>query len=234
MAITAERVTRIVPLIAAVTGTLAALLVAVLPEWRMVALVEGLGLPSLLAAAAPPLGATARTLLAVASGAVVGGALFVGLRLAVRLVPEPREDGVPVLRRADAHPDAPARRPIRASEDLGTPRPMRGAPAAAAGAPVIERTVPADLDTPLAALDPDAILPAPREPVRPVAPLARPPVEETFELVPIRRAARVKAVSEPMPTTITGLLDRLERGAARGVRPQPTADKLGILQGLAG
>jgi hypothetical protein len=229
-----QRLTRLAPVIAAVLGTLAALLVAILPEWRLVALVEALHLPSILSAARPPLGATARTLLAVVAGGLVGGGLFMAFRAATRLVPAPREDGVPVLRRADAHPDAPARRPIRASEDLGAPLPI-GAPAEPAapamGSPLIERTLPADLDTPLAALDPAAIPAAPREPVRPVAPLAKPVVEETFDLVPIRRTARTKR--EPVPTTVSGLLDRLERSAGRGAKPQPTAEGLGLLRGLA-
>lgn len=256
MAITSARLTRLVPIFAAVIGTLAAVFVAVLPEWRLVILVEALRLPSVLSAAAPPLGATARTLLAVVAGGLVGGAAYGALRLALRLVPGPREAGVPVLRRADAHPDHPARRPIRAMEDLGTPlpdgeprprrpilvgrehgqpMPMRAAADAPIPAPIVERTLPADLDTPLAVLDPAAIPAAPREPVRPVAPLARPApvVEEAFDLIPIRRAVRAKVEREPRPATVTGLLDRLEREAALGVRPKPSADGLGTLRGLA-
>lgn len=229
------RLTRHLPVIAAVVATLAGLLVAILPEWRLVVLVEGLGLPSILSAARPPLGMTARMLLALATGAAVGAATVAGLRLSLRLVPAPREDGVPMLRRADAHPDAPARRPIRAMEDLGDPLPIRSRSILKTSEHTAERTLPTDLDTPLAAMDPGAILAAPQEPVRPVAPLARPvPVaEDAFALVPIRRAAREKPVREPMPVTVAGLLDRLERGASRGIRPQPSPEGLGALEGLA-
>lgn len=62
-------------------------------------------------------------------------------------------DDALVVRRADAHPDAPPRRPLSLA-DLGG------------------IALPSDLDTPLSAIDPDAIPPIPREPVRPVAPLA--------------------------------------------------------------
>jgi hypothetical protein len=228
------RLPRQLPVIAAAAGTLAALLVAILPEWRLVVLVEGLGLPSILSAARPPLGMTARLLLALAIGALAGGGAFVALRMALRLVPTAREDGVPVLRRADAHPDAPARRPIRAMEDLGDPLPMRTRAILKPASDDAERTLPADLDTPLAAMDPGAILAAPQEPVRPVAPLARPAkmAEDAFELVPIRRATKVRE-REPMPATVAGLIERLERGAAKGARPQPSAEGLGALRGLA-
>lgn len=229
-----HRLSRHLAAIGAVAGTLAALLVAILPEWRLVALVEGLELPSILSAARPPLGMTARMLLAVATGGLVGGAVFAALRMTLRFVPEAREDGVPVLRRADAHPDAPARRPIRAMEDLGDPLPMRTRAIVKPTDDGAERTLPADLDTPLAAMDPGAILAAPQEPVRPVPPLARPtPVEEdTFALVPIRRTAKI-VEREPMPATVAGLIERLERGAATGARPQPSAEGLGALRGLA-
>ena len=63
------------------------------------------------------------------------------------------DDGALVVRRADAHPDAPPRRPLSLA-DLGGIAP------------------PSDLDTPLSAIDPDAIPSVPRAPVRPVAPLA--------------------------------------------------------------
>lgn len=235
MDLSPTRLKRLLPIAAAAIGTSVALLIAILPEWRLVALVEGLRLPSLLTAATPPLGFKARMLLAVAMGGLAGGGAFAALRLALGYLPAPHQDGVPVLRRADAHPDAPARRPIRASEDLGDPLPMRSRAiiTAAAPEPVVERTVPVDLDTPLAALDPGAILVAPREPVRPVAPLARAAPADAFELVPIRRAARAKPARDALPATVSGLLDRLEKEAARGTRPQPSAEGLGDLRSLA-
>lgn len=79
-------------------------------------------------AAAPPLGVTARILLALIMAAL--GAVL-GISLARRLArpkPELRErkrgakdlsDESPRLRHRDTHPDAPARRPISAHEELG-------------------------------------------------------------------------------------------------------------------
>lgn len=167
----------------------------------------------------------------------------------------PRERGVPVLRRADSHPDAPARRPIRAAEDLGQPLPMT-APAPALrqrmiAKPVVarERGLPVDLETPLAALDPAAIPTTPREPVRPVAALSRPQIIdpgerfETFELTPIKRGGPVKAAAKPTrpmpnmmepPATIGALLDRLEKRTGRDFRPATSIEEtLGMLRRLA-
>ncbi|HEX8257418.1 MAG TPA: hypothetical protein VF589_07280, partial [Allosphingosinicella sp.] len=86
------------------------------------------GLPSVLAAAEPPLGATAR--LAVIAAGAAGTFLIVWLLLralgkpsakARRLAEEEAEMAPPRLRRADAHPDAPSRRPLIAGLDLGEP-----------------------------------------------------------------------------------------------------------------
>lgn len=84
-------------------------------------------LPEVLPAAAPPLGVTARILMALMMGGL-GGILgaIIAYRMA-RTKPEPRErkrkatvaDEPVKLRARDVHPDAPARRPISASEELG-------------------------------------------------------------------------------------------------------------------
>lgn len=253
---------RFAPVAAAIAGAVVALLVAVLPSWRLEALVGASGLADHLAAARPPLGATARSALALASGGGVALAVWTGLTLVARRVaPLPAEPDAPVLRRADAHPDAPARRPLRASEDLGLPiaeeeKPVVGKPlrlsrldAPAIVPPIGERLsppreVPADLDTTLAAVDPCAIPDVPREPIRPVSALTRSDAEErieTFELTPIRRA--VASAPRPAPATqpasagnsLAVLLDRLEQSSARrAVRPAPPlAETIGILRGLA-
>lgn len=161
----------------------------------------------------------------------------------------PRESGVPVLRRADSHPDAPARRPIRAAEDLGQPLPMNPPVATARKRMIAKpevRDLPVDLETPLAALDPTAIPETPREPVRAVAALSRPqmidPGErfETFELTPIKRGTLKPQPARPMPTaaesppSIGALLDRLERKKGRDARPSASIEEtLGMLRNLA-
>ncbi|MBS0477409.1 MAG: hypothetical protein JSR28_19950 [Proteobacteria bacterium] len=101
-------------------------------------------------AAAPPLGITARILIALgmaAVGAALGAAI--GRRLARPKV-EKRErkrdarshdegETQPRLRTRDSHPDAPARRPISAHEELGGEEPVDAALSAPAPAPLANR-----------------------------------------------------------------------------------------------
>ncbi|RQW43198.1 hypothetical protein [Novosphingobium sp. LASN5T] len=113
----------------------------VVPPRMLASLVVASGLPKVLPAAAPPLGFTARVLVAFAL-AVVGG--LIGLVIAARLrrgkavkldMPatpdrdEAMESGAPAvavsqravkIRSRDAHPDAPPRRPLVLSEELAT------------------------------------------------------------------------------------------------------------------
>jgi hypothetical protein len=146
-------------------------------------------------------------------------------------------DHVPVLRRADAHPDAPARRPLSAARDLGEPTDEP---------PVVERDLPDDLDQPLAAYDPGAIRPVPAEPVRPVAPLVKIERPQVFD--PGDRFETFALAPPPAPrarpeATIHALLDRLEQGVARHDRPLPVLcaaatgnrvdDALGALRSIA-
>ena len=172
---------RSLPLYGAVAGgLLAAVGVVAISTETLESLVWTTGVAALVPAAAPPLGMTARALLALGSGLLVAALLWSSLFLLfgpggflVRRAP--REDGVPVIRRADAHPDAPPRKPMSAA-DLGTPLMEVGVAGAGSidSASRDERTIPADLDLPLAAYDPKAMRPVPMEPTRPVAPLAQP------------------------------------------------------------
>jgi len=107
--------------------------VYVMPDASFERAVELSGLPLILPAASPPLGTTAR--LAALAFAATG--VFVLVSLVLRALgkpsarpqpkpqrrPEPEEIEIPLpkIRRADAHPDAPARRPIFAGLDLGAP-----------------------------------------------------------------------------------------------------------------
>lgn len=96
----------------------------------MVLLEQGViasGLPNLIAAAGPPLGATARTLVAGSFGLVAAGFTWAAITLA-GLIGRPRRDSdhesdgwstIPF--HAEGAPDAPARRPIFASSELGAP-----------------------------------------------------------------------------------------------------------------
>lgn len=213
--------------VAAAIGGVIALCVAGLPSiWLDVAIVRS-GLPDIVAAASPPVGVTGRTILALVTGAgamllMAGVGFSIGRMSRTRA---PRDDGsAPVLRRADAHPDAPSRRPIRAHEDLGLPwlavEPSRA---------VTERPLPFDLNLPLSAYDPEALPAAPAEPVRPVESLAarRALIDpgERFESFELPRTT----ITEP---TIGALLDRLERGTKRAPHILPGKGSP-LMRGLA-
>ena len=209
-------------LIGGAVGVFLALLVLIAPGWRLEMLVAQLGLADLVSAAQPPLGIKARLLLAGVAG-VGGGAVVWAITyllwgpggLLARKAPVEREDDedyVPSVRRSDRHPDAPPRRPLHAAELGAPPPPVEDE--------VIERTLPADLDQPLAAYDPDAILTTPREPVRPFAPLdAEPSAPEPMPIPPMREpevADQGAALPRPdrAEESIEAMLERLERETA--------------------
>jgi hypothetical protein len=181
------------------------------------AVVGASGLPAFLPSAAPPLGDTAQGAIALFSGVCFGFLVWVALTLlisrmdarvvqAAPVVQDGEEtEAAPVLRRADAHPDAPPRPPLRATRDLGTPfldiraagasaaAPRSPAPlplsAAADPSPVVrerilqppvERALPADLRQPLAAFDPSAMREEPLAPAQPVPPLQPKPARPTI------------------------------------------------------
>ena len=122
---------------AAFAGTAAGFVMFAMPEAQFYRIVELSGLPLLVTAAQPPLGMTARAAAIVAAAA--GTWTFVWLLLRALSKPAPKasprpkplevEMPVPRLRRADSHPDAPARAPIFAELELGTPLDQAAAPA---------------------------------------------------------------------------------------------------------
>ena len=207
----------IAPLVAVLIGVLTALVFTLMPDSMLEDFVIDSGVAAVVPAAEPPLGDTARAVLIMVGG---GGAaliswfalfLILGARaIVIQRSSEPYGEHMPVLRRADAHPDAPARRPLFANRELGTPflevradRPVHitaDMPEAedAEFEPVVERDLPADLDTPLAAFDPHAIPEKPIDWFEQRAPLLRTPRQqvfdpgerfETFDLTPMRRQA---------------------------------------------
>lgn len=110
-------------------ATLLGLVSFVVPVELLQRAVVASGLPHLVAAAAPPLGFTARALVALlltGFGGLLG--LVLGWRLGVRHRPlvDPAtaleaEDAAPIaprVRARDAHPDAPPRRPLVVSDDM--------------------------------------------------------------------------------------------------------------------
>jgi len=188
---------------AAVLGCVFAVLVALIPGETLESMVIDSGIAAVLSAAEPPLGITARLALMLTVGAGValfawfGFYLIVGSRslsFAKQSEVMGKEDGVPVLRRADAHPDAPPRRPLFAARDLGTPfLDVKAAP--------IERLIPKDLDQPISAFDPHALRLDPLPMPEPVAALKRviaepvplTPAPDLVPMAPLRRPATYEA-----------------------------------------
>jgi hypothetical protein len=191
----------------------------VVPEGILTRLVEASGLPSILSAAQPPLGTTARA--AVAAAAAVGafGAVFVLLRLlGGKAAPERERESArdaifrvdeidepdaaaPRLRRADVHPDAPARRPILAARELGEPE---REPAPAPIAPVQEVAPEPEPTDEMPELD-ELELSGPDIEMLVAEPVEEPSPAETVEAPP-------KPLAE---ASIAELMARLERGLAR-------------------
>lgn len=224
------------PLSAAILGIAAAFGVAVMPVATLEALVMDSGIAAIIHAAEPPLGLTARAMLAGGAGLIAAmlgwfiAFILVGTRgLIVGDEAEIEDEGeyearTPIIRRADAHPDAPPRPPLRATRDLGTPfLDIHAADnenhidddALELAAPLavpIEQPLPEDFNQPLAAFDPLAIPPVPLPKPAPVPPLARPARPavfdeserfEVFELTPpVRTPPRPIPVSVPEPAPV--------------------------------
>lgn len=187
---------------AAVAALAAGFAVQVMPLALFESAVAASGLPSLIAAAQPPLGQTARLAAAGAATLFVFLCVYALLRLAGRPA-RPRteapsveaEEAAPVRRRRlDFHPDAPAREPLYAARDLGNPEPLPLVPDIEAPAPVADLPPEPEAPQPVAELATEPETPAPVP--------DRPPAPETYH-----------------PESITDLMARLERGiAARDAR----------------
>jgi hypothetical protein len=179
------------------------------------------GLPSILSAAQPPLGLTARVVLAVGGAAIVFGLVFLLLRLLDRSgmsagAKEDAEPAPPRLRRRDVHPDAPTPRPISAARDFGEPAPPE-APRAVVplwldeaepvAVPVFEPE-PESAFAPEPAFEPEPV--SEPEPVFEPEPVAevQPEPEPVFELQPV---AEVRPEPEPV----------LELRPVAEVQPEP-------------
>lgn len=229
-------------LVALALGVAAAAALFVLPAPWLESVVLDSGIAAFVPNAEPPLGLTARVVLAIGAAVVVAGlgwavtTVLPSARRTPHFAPDFVSDAaetLPVLRRADSHPDAPARAPLMATRDLGTPfLDVKAKDAARLAKPVpkpmptapIERDIPRDLDAPLSAFDPAAIPYEPAAPVPVVASLVKlvPALDEgeRFESFELPRPAPLPVEERPIATprtdeTIHALLERLERGLAR-------------------
>lgn len=152
----------VAPLAGIAAGVLTALVFGLMPVVTLEGFILRSGLAAVVAAAEPPLGSTARLLLILSGGSFVGLVSWFGLFLLIGSRTVSISAGatgntapdVPVLRRADAHPDAPARAPLFANRDLGVP--------------FLEVRAPMPAETPASDLEPadldpaEPILPGPR------------------------------------------------------------------------
>ena len=132
-------------------------------------LVTAIRLPTLVPAAAPPLGFTAHLLVALLLTIVGGGlGLVLGLRLRPQTLAAPRPivenppaseaDGVPKVRARDAHPDAPPRRPLVLTEAFAGPTEITTDEIMVPAAPLLRRK-PGQTEPDHSATAPEAWLP---------------------------------------------------------------------------
>ncbi|OAN58866.1 hypothetical protein [Sphingomonas sp. TDK1] len=204
-----------VPLAALLLGGVSALAVVALPASMVHGLLSGAEWNAFLP---EQVGAASRPLLALVTGAMGIGAGMAGAQLFGRREHEVASFGpgpMPAIRRIDAHPDARPRQPLRATHELDLPAWAADKDAdAVSAAPVLpsERDLPADLDQPLAAFDPQAIptvpLPPPVPPRRERA--ATPALRPQANRDPAERLVRPET-----DATVHALLERLERGVVR-------------------
>jgi hypothetical protein len=192
-------------------GGAAAFALFAMPQALFEGLVARSGLPSVLAAAEPPLGADARWA-AVAGVGIVTAALVWTIMKALdrgRSAPRPvnleadDEPAAPAirLRKADSHPDAPKPLPLLAGRDLGEPldlEPFQAEEAAAAEEPELAPVEP--------------------EPVPEPEPEVLPPFLVAQEPEPESLAGPEEQALDPEPEgadSITSLMQRFETGLSR-------------------
>jgi hypothetical protein len=214
--------------LAALAAVSAGFVAFAMPQPLFSGLVEASRLPDFLAAAQPPLGETAR-LAAVAAAALVTFAAVWALMAALgRVSARPRteiepEAEAPRLRRADAHPDAPARRPLLA-RDLGEPLDLEDFPEAPAEAEAGHRPLPAFLvpqePEPVAEAEPEPWdepepLWTPPEPKRAEAEPAPEPRPEAEPLPIAELAAQLPESEEEPDQPLSQLVNRIEFGLSR-------------------
>lgn len=122
-----------IPVASAVAGLIVAALILMTPNPWFEAFVVETGLPGIVAAAEPPLGARARIVFALIVALVITLAAWAVLTALLGRKSPKRADRrfdqaqseadaeSPRIRRADSHPDAPYRRPIMAGDEMGVP-----------------------------------------------------------------------------------------------------------------
>ncbi|WP_354282296.1 hypothetical protein [Sphingomonas sp. PvP056] len=220
-----ERVIPVAPIVGAIVGACAAVAFAIVPTALVERILIASGIASLVSAAAPSLGFTARVLLVVVGGGGLGLIAWLASGLLFGPADAPiagegfvlhrsgqDEDDAPLLRRADPQSDAPPRAPLRAHRDLGTGFPDVSSRPAVAMQPAVaegdrdlsrllsKRALSDERDEPAAAYDTDA--------------LQRDAASDRTHTAPN------PSVEDDPAETIYALLDRLERVLQLGAAGQ--------------
>lgn len=247
--------------LAALAALSAGFVAFAMPESLFSSLVAATPLPDFVAAAQPPLGETARFAAVGAVSLLTFAAVWALMsalgRLPAGRKPEAEPEAVaPRLRRADAHPDAPARRPLLA-RDLGEPLDLEDFPEAAveeepAAAEAEHRPLPAFLvpqapePEPVAQAEPgfDAAEPQWDEPeprwdsIEPewaeAEPAPEPEAEMEAEPVPVSElAAQLPEAEKESDQPLSQLVNRIEFGLARKRQALPAAAGLAPMEEAA-
>jgi hypothetical protein len=206
-----------------------------MPEPLFSGLVEASRLPQFVAAAQPPLGETARFAMVGAAALLTFAAIW-ALMAALDRVPERAapsaepEAEAPRLRRADAHPDAPARRPLLA-RDLGEPLELEEL--AGPAEPPAEEPPFADAELgPLPGFlvpqepEPELEAEAEAEPEAEAALQWNAPLEAEPEPEPpvAALAAQLPEAAAPNDASLAQLVNRIESGLTRKRQALPASD----------
>lgn len=209
---------------AGAAGVLVALATLAIPYGLLEQIVVTSGVAAFIPAAEPPLGVTARICVGVFAGgaaALIGWFVLSALLMwrESRSAEEPGERA-PVVRRADAHPDAPPRAPLLATRDLGMPFRAKGEatePQAEAidadvhGVTAGEAAEVHDLDLPVLPPEPVIAMGAPAPPIETIPAIVIPQV--TVEFVP--------PVPQPLPADLDQPLSAFDPAAIREVPLAP-------------
>lgn len=194
---------------AGTAGVLVALATLAIPYGLLQNIVVMSGVAAFIPAAEPPLGVTARICIGVFAGGVA--ALIAWFVLSALLMwresrgeTEPGERP-PVVRRADAHPDAPPRAPLLATRDLGMPFRAKGAVVEVEPEAVAAEVHGAAQDGAAEAFDLDL----PKLPPEPVIAMGTPaPPVETIPSVVLAAAEVTTPPSPPTPQPLPADLDQ--------------------------
>ena len=211
-----------------------------MPQALFTSLVEATRLPDFVAAAQPPLGDTAR-FAAVSAAALFAFAAVWALMAALDRVPArssaataEAEPEAPRLRRADAHPDAPARRPLLA-RDLGEPLELSEVAEDTVETPPFAEAdlrplpgflIPQEVDP-----DPEPLAETGAETVEPEPQWVEPEPEPVAEASPEPEAEPITALAAQLPDaepetdqSLSQLVNRIEFGLSRKRQALPAVE----------